>query len=293
MKTKTKMILTVTFAIFLLVFSSSMVFPQNTQGNNFSFILIDDQSMYATQCGAYFNTSNWELTINNIEIPDVTDRYWVILDPYPILPYIFKFSYDKIGVDNSLNYTKSTFSLDNTDYGPKWVLHIPCVQVDNYYYELELTLDYLENSTDIGFYLYSYGLTTPPSNGNNGTSTQSGIKNLTLDTTNMNNFAFSFVTESYSDSSNYDISAEPWCTSTPGLCGNYVETNSTSLDNIPNIPSSGYLSDTAGFEDCANVNPNKVYINKNRDGSYTAFIITNSTKTKCDWNLTIQYKQLQ
>ena len=121
----------------------------------------------------------------------------------------------------------------------------------------------------------------------------SAIKGLVLNTQGYENNFFSFVSESY-DVDNYDISAEPWCTPQPALCGNYVEVNANSLDGISTIPTSGYLSDEAGFEDCANVEVNKVYINKNRDGSHTVFIIKNATKTdNCDWNLEIQYKGIE
>ena len=133
--------------------------------------------------------------------------------------------------------------------------------------------------------------------GDTTSDTTGEIKNLVLSTQGYENNFFSFVSENYNNIENYDISAEPWCTPQPALCGNYVQVSAGSLNEITNIPTSGYLSDEAGFEDCANVEVNKVYINKNRDGSYTAFMITNATQiettSSCDWNLEIQYKKIR
>ncbi len=278
---KRKVLFSLFVAVFFILGVNSFLFTGNQGGNNYSFVLIDDASMFDEECGAYFDTNSWQLFIQNIEIPGYSDRYWLLLDPAYVYPVIFKIS--NYGIDNSIiNLTKSTFNLDSL------VLSIPCVQINaNTYFTIDLTAGYLPNSNEVGFFLSAFGLVTDSYINNSSEQ----IKDLVLNT--QGNYAFSFVSETY-DINNYDISAEPWCTSQPGLCGNYVQVSATSLNDISNIPTSGYLSDEAGFEDCDYVEVNKVYINKNRDGSYTAFIITNATKTgNCDWNLEIQYKRIK
>ena len=272
---KRKALLSFFVVIFFILVVNSFLFSGNGKGNSYSFILSDNASMFEEECGAFFDTKNWQLFIRNIYIPGYQDRYQVVLDPAYGYPVIFKLS--DIFIDHPVGLTKSTFNWDNL------VLSVPCVQVNNnIFFTIDLQVDYLPNSQDIGFYLKAFGLIK----NNSGQ-----VKDLVLDT--RRDYAFSFVSETY-DRKNYDISAESWCTPKPGLCGNYVQVNATSINDISNIPTSGYLSDKAGYEDCANVEVNKVYINKNRDGSYTAFIITNATNTgNCNWNLKIKYRKLK
>ncbi len=113
----------------------------------------------------------------------------------------------------------------------------------------------------------------------------------------INNFCYSFIREEITARPNldesYDLLVEPWCTDRPALCGNFIELNIPSFDNITAIPATGYLSDDAGYGDCVEVNVNKIYINKNRDGTHTAFEIVSHTKpSNCEHNINILYRKL-
>jgi len=72
-----------------------------------------------------------------------------------------------------------------------------------------------------------------------------------------------------------DIKTEPWCTDEAGVCGNWVATNETDMDAVTSPPSSGYISDVAGYEDCQLMPTNKVVVVKLKDGTYAKIKIIN------------------
>lgn len=110
------------------------------------------------------------------------------------------------------------------------------------------------------------------------------------------NAYFNFKTGLVSDDWNVEhhIGNEPWCTDEPGLCGNWVATTATALDDMTTPPTTGYISDSAGFEDCQHAPLNKVLVFKLDDGSYGKAIIHSddySTDTSgCTHTLVMDYE---
>ncbi len=108
-----------------------------------------------------------------------------------------------------------------------------------------------------------------------------------------------FSTGAYTtDWNNFDVGLEPWCYDNPVMCGNYADTGKTSLSNVTSsdIPTSGL--DKSPGSNCNEMEMNHVYINKNHDGTYTAFIITSHEvvgkgTTNCGDKATIKYKNLK
>ncbi|ACS90502.1 MAG TPA: calcium-binding protein [Thermococcaceae archaeon] len=87
-----------------------------------------------------------------------------------------------------------------------------------------------------------------------------------------------------------DIMLEPWCVDYPAILGNYAETNLISLEDVTveDIPSSGYTN-----EDAMEIKIGYVYINRNSDGSYTAFVVVTHEKIgECDHKVTLRYRTL-
>ena len=116
------------------------------------------------------------------------------------------------------------------------------------------------------------------------------VNSAIIDTANGGCFEFQSGTE------NCDtpfLIFEPWCTALPGICGNWVETEFTNMDDVTEPPADGYISDLAGFEDCQEVNLNKVIVFKFEDGSHAKGIITNDEYTEgqygCDHKITLEY----
>lgn len=70
-----------------------------------------------------------------------------------------------------------------------------------------------------------------------------------------------------------DLVLEPWCTNNPGVCGNWVLTGKSNLSDVTSPPSSGYISDVAGFTDCQIVPLNNVAVFKLKDGTYAKVLI--------------------
>ena len=133
---------------------------------------------------------------------------------------------------------------------------------------------------------------TGSSSSSSGSSpqTMSGV----LDTTG--NSMVSFVRNEFTSSyiSDYDLGLEPWCIDGVALCGNFAAIGNVPLSSSITPPTSGYLSDEAGFDDCVEIDPTQTYVNKNRDGSYTAFRITSHTKLgSCDHKIQFDYINLQ
>ncbi len=123
----------------------------------------------------------------------------------------------------------------------------------------------------------------------------------TLDTTS--NSAIDFNTgnkfNNFSVDESADISVEPWCVNSVGLCGNYVDIGQKSISNVTtsDIPATGFpYNDLNNYNlgyYCEPVLLNHTYINKNKDGSYTAFVITGHQKIgQCDHTVTVKYKNL-
>lgn len=127
------------------------------------------------------------------------------------------------------------------------------------------------------------------------------IKEVTLYTTyeDRDKGMIIFSTGEYTtDWNNFDIGLEPWCSDSPPMCGNYVDTGKTSLSDVTtsDIPTSGL--DKSSASNCDYMEMNHVYINKNHDGTYTAFMITSHEvvgkgTNNCGDKATIKYKNLK
>lgn len=92
-----------------------------------------------------------------------------------------------------------------------------------------------------------------------------------------------------------DLIVEPHCVDNPSLCGNYALVEGHTLEYITyeNIPARGYLSDEAGYADCGELLADQLYVSKNKDGGYFAFVLTNHRKPdRCDHEMDIRYKKL-
>jgi len=127
------------------------------------------------------------------------------------------------------------------------------------------------------------------------------VKEVILDTSgdNREHAMIVFSTGSYTtDWNNFDVGLEPWCRDNVAMCGNYADIGEKSLSDVTvsDIPTSGLDNKPGSY--CNDMELNHVYINKNNDGSYTAFSIVSHEKVG-DWNswcnhkATIQYKNLK
>ena len=169
-------------------------------------------------------------------------------------------------------------------------LHIPCLDIGATSYWIDLTLSGADPVTLI---LNDFG--------ENGSfepvdpSPDVSDKSVTL--SSLDNYSFSFVTEKITSRPNfdkdYDLSMEPWCVEKPAMCGNFVDLGAVDMSTVTEFPSSGYLSDTEGFDDCVELDPTHTFINKNRDGTHTVFRITKHEKpSSCEHVVDIVYRPL-
>jgi hypothetical protein len=170
-------------------------------------------------------------------------------------------------------------------------LRIPCFDAGSATYWLDLNLT---NTAPVTLILNSFGENGPEAP-QQPTPSPSAEKSITL--SSINDYSFSFVTEKITSSpdfdKNYDLMLEAWCVDQPALCGNFLDIGAVDLNSVADIPSSGYLSDKAGYEECVEVDSAHTFISKNRDGSHTAFRITRHEKpSTCDHVVDITYRDL-
>lgn len=135
------------------------------------------------------------------------------------------------------------------------------------------------------------------------TTSSNTIEEVGLDTLgDFSHGVFDFSSENYVsfNDSSADISVEPWCVDYVALCGDYVNIGNKSLSNVTSsdIPSSGFpdekISNFNFSSYCEKVLLNNTYINKNSDGSYTAFMITSHEKSgECNHQILVKYVNLK
>ncbi|NJF25222.1 calcium-binding protein [Thermococcus sp. Bubb.Bath] len=134
---------------------------------------------------------------------------------------------------------------------------------------------------------------------NTTTATSSGgfgeIKTVTLDTEGAMAIKFSTGELKGSDQTltweDVDIMAEPWCVDYPALLGHWIDLGEGSLDELDpsEIPTSGYPTNEVSGE----IKAGYVYVNRNSDGSLTAFELVSHEKTgDCSHQITIRYANL-
>ncbi len=98
------------------------------------------------------------------------------------------------------------------------------------------------------------------------------------------------MTLSFSSGKTSDIMLEPWCVDYPAILGNYAHIGVKKLEDVnpSDIPTSGYLKD-----DSMQIQIGHVYINRNSDGSYTAFVVVGHEKIgECNHRIVLRYKTL-
>ncbi len=137
----------------------------------------------------------------------------------------------------------------------------------------------------------------------NTTATSNTIEEAGLDTLgDFSHGVFDFSSENYvsMQSSAADISIEPWCVDYVALCGDYIDIGTKSLSEVTSsdIPSSGFPDETISNYNfssyCEKVSLNHTYINKNSDGSYTAFMVTSHEKTgECNHQILVKYVNIK
>ncbi|MCD6180477.1 MAG: hypothetical protein J7K39_11305 [Bacteroidales bacterium] len=97
------------------------------------------------------------------------------------------------------------------------------------------------------------------------------------------------IVKSYDDA---DLLNEPWCTEFPALCGNWVKTGKSQLNQVNSAPALGYISDGKGFTDCQQVPVNEVLVFKLKDGTYAKVLIIkdqfSKTNNRCNHDITLQ-----
>ncbi len=98
-----------------------------------------------------------------------------------------------------------------------------------------------------------------------------------------NNNAYSFAKDKLSNAvhlADSDILNEPWCTDLPALCGNWVATGKSKMEEVTIPPTSGYISDGQSFIDCQEAPLNQVIVFKLKDGSFAKLMILKDEKSK-------------
>lgn len=105
-----------------------------------------------------------------------------------------------------------------------------------------------------------------------------------------NNF-YSFKKGIVSSHDDADLLNEPWCTELPALCGNWVKTGKSQLNQVNSAPSSGYISDKTSYTDCQQVPVNEVLVFKLKDDTYAKVLIVDDqfskTSNGCNHNITL------
>ncbi|MFH1285920.1 MAG: hypothetical protein ABIH99_05040 [Candidatus Micrarchaeota archaeon] len=90
---------------------------------------------------------------------------------------------------------------------------------------------------------------------------------------------------------NVDISAEPWCTTQAGMCGNWSSVGKKELEDVTKIPTSGFISEK--FDNCMDIKEGYAYVVKTKDGSYAKMKIISDEYTekesRCDHKITFEY----
>jgi putative hemolysin len=98
----------------------------------------------------------------------------------------------------------------------------------------------------------------------------------------------------------FDVKNEPWCTPNPALCGNFVDTGKSALEDVTSAPSS-FPSDTMGGYDkalmsnCAEVPLYHVLAFKLSDGTYAKAIVVvdnyvnDAATSTCGHTIVIKY----
>ena len=110
------------------------------------------------------------------------------------------------------------------------------------------------------------------------TISNGNIKTVTIEGRDSYNFKLGKVTNNHDD----DVLNEPWCTKQPGICGNWVLTGKSKMEDVTSPPASGYISDKAGYVDCQPMPLNNVAVFKLKDGTYAKFLIIKDNYTKDD-----------
>ncbi len=98
------------------------------------------------------------------------------------------------------------------------------------------------------------------------------IKQIVLDNTNIGyDFASGKVRTDHSPDP--DFLNRPWCTTLPGICGNWARTGKSRMEDVTSAPISGYISDGLDYIECAEAPLKEVLVFKLKDGTYGKMMI--------------------
>ena len=98
------------------------------------------------------------------------------------------------------------------------------------------------------------------------------IKQIVLDNTNIGyDFATGKVRTDHSPEP--DFLNRPWCTTLPGICGNWARTGKSRMEDVTSAPASGYISDGLDYIECAEAPLKEVLVFKLKDGTYGKMMI--------------------
>ncbi|QDA32106.1 calcium-binding protein [Thermococcus indicus] len=118
-----------------------------------------------------------------------------------------------------------------------------------------------------------------------------GLMKATLSTNGSVGIRFSTgeIFQTLEDWEKMDIALEPWCVDYPAILGHYVDIGAKSLEELTvgDIPASGYPAEEGAME----VVIGHVYVNRNSDGSYTAFTLVSHERIgDCGHVVEIEYR---
>lgn len=81
-----------------------------------------------------------------------------------------------------------------------------------------------------------------------------------------------------------DVINEPWCTTSPALCGNWAKTGKSKMEDVTSAPASGFISDGKSFVDCQECPVNEVLVFKNKEGRLGKLMIIKDENSKVNGN---------
>jgi hypothetical protein len=98
------------------------------------------------------------------------------------------------------------------------------------------------------------------------------IKQIVLDNTNIG-YDFASGKIRTDASPDPDVLNRPWCTSLPGICGNWARTGKSRMEDVTSPPASGYISDGLDYIDCTEAPLKEVLVFKLKDGTFGKMMI--------------------
>jgi len=98
------------------------------------------------------------------------------------------------------------------------------------------------------------------------------IRQIVLDNTNIG-YDFASGKIRTDASPDPDFLNRPWCTTLPGICGNWARTGKSRMEDVTSAPASGYISDGLDYIDCVEAPLKEVLVFKLKDGTFGKMMI--------------------